>query len=114
MLNTPYQSEHLGDGDGFILLGPLLPGREMQLIIGDCRPGPEENLNLTPGEKLTMVNKVLAGKGDIHVPGMGTTAADASGVWVYMCTGREGSDEKSFLMQSIGDTEKKVIMVRCL
>ena len=67
----PLQSEHLGDAGGFILLVPLLPVREMKMIMGDCGPDPEENLRLTPGEKLTVVNKVLAGKGDIHVPGHG-------------------------------------------
>lgn len=67
----PLQSEHLGDGGRFILLRPLLPGREIKLITGYCRPDPEKNPWLTPGEKLTMVNKVLAGKGEIFVPRCG-------------------------------------------
>lgn len=64
----PLQSEHLGDAGVFVLLGPLLSVREIKLIMGDCRQDPEENLRLTPGEKLTAVNKV------------------------HMCTGREGCE----------------------
>jgi len=67
----PLLSEHLGDAGGFILPEPLIPVRELKLVIGDCRTGPKENLMLTPGEKLTVVNKVLAGKDDICVLGHG-------------------------------------------
>lgn len=35
--------------------------------MGGFRSEPAENLQLTPGEKLSVVNKVLAGKGDICV-----------------------------------------------
>lgn len=82
----PLQREHLGDAGGFILLGPLLPVREMKLIMGDCRPDPEENLERNSAWRI----RRWRGNGPCRCLAMGTAAADVPGVWAHVCgQGRE-------------------------
>lgn len=47
------------------------------------------------------------GKGTSMCLAVGTTAADAPGVWAYACMGREGSEEQDFWTPSRGDIEKR-------